>query len=109
MAGFGVDRRHDHVHIGDPSVADEDLVAVEDPVAVRAPGSSRDRPDVAAAGRLGDGQGRALEVARRAEALGRPLDQLLGCSRPRDRGKRQRRHDNREADARATPEQLFHQ
>ena len=64
---------------------------------------------VAAALGLGDRQRGELEVARVAEALGRPAQQLLGRRGLRHRGQRQRRHHDRQPDPGAAPEQLLHE
>ena len=45
----------------------------------------------------------------RAEALRRPAHELLVGRGLADRGQRQRRHDDRQADARAAPEELLHE
>ena len=50
-----------------------------------------------------------LEVARLAEALGRPAQQLLGRRGLRHRRQRQPRHHDRQPDPRAAPEQLLHE
>jgi hypothetical protein len=109
VAEFFVDDRVDHVHVGDPAVADPHLVAVNYPVATVALSRGPQIADVAAALGLGDRQRRELEVTRRAEALRRPLQHLLGGSGLADRGQRQRRHHDRQTDSGATPEQLFHE
>src|SRR4051794_561920 len=50
-----------------------------------------------------------LEVVRGAEALRRPARELLVGGRLANRGQRQRRQHDRQADPRAAPEQLLHQ
>ena len=106
---FFVDDRVDHVYVGDAAVADPHLVAVEYPVTAVALGRGPQIADIAAAFGLGDRQRRELEVTRRAEALRRPLQHLLGGGRLADRRERQRRHHDRQTDSGATPEQLFHE
>ena len=64
---------------------------------------------VAAALGFGDRQRGELEVARRAEALRRPLQHLLRRRRLPDRRQRERGHHDGEPDARAAPEQLLHE
>ena len=65
--------------------------------------------DVAAALGFGDRQRGELEIAGRAEAFRRPLQHLLGRRGLADRRQRQRGHHDRQADARAAPEQLLHE
>src|SRR6202012_6166892 len=109
VAEFFVDNGVDHVNVGDAAVADPHFVAVDYPVAAVAFGRSPQIADVAAAFGLGDRQRRELEVTRRAEALRRPLQHLLGRGGLADRRERQCRHHDRQTDSGATPEQLFHE
>jgi hypothetical protein len=109
MAELGVDGRVDDVHVRDAAVADPDLAAVDHPFVAVAAGAGAQVAHVAAALRLGDAECRELQVARLAEALGRPLEQLVGRRRLGHRRQRERGHDDREADPRAAPEQLLHE
>ncbi len=109
VPGFGIDGGDHDVHVGDAAVADEHLVAVDDPVAAVLARAGLDRAHVAAAARLGDRQGGQLDLVRRAEALRRPLDELLVGGGLTDRRQRQRRENDGQPDARAAPEQLLHQ
>src|SRR3954452_11224165 len=108
VPGVGIDSRDDDVDVGDAAVADEDLLAVDDPVAAVLAGARLDRAHVAAAARLGHRQRRELDVAGRAEALRRPAGELLVGRRLADRGQRERRQHDRQPDPGAAPEQLLH-
>ena len=109
VAEVGVDGGGHDVHVGDPAVADPHLVAVDHPVVAVATRRGPQVADVAAALGLRDRQRRELEVTRLAEALRRPLEHLLRSRGLADRGQRECRHHDREADARAAPEQLLHE
>ncbi len=113
VAQFLVDDRVDHVDVGDAAVADPHLVAVDDPVCVRAgavpAGRGAQVADVAATLGLGDRQRGELEVARGSEALRSPLQHLLGGGRLPDRRERERGHHHGQSDARAPPEQFLHE
>ncbi len=109
MPGVGIDGGHDHVNVGDAAVADEHFVAVDDPVAAVLARAGLDRAHVAAAARFGHCQGGELDVVGRAEALRRPLHELLVGGGLADRRQRQRREDDRQPDAGASPEQFLHQ
>ena len=109
VPGLGVDRGDDHVHVGDPAVADEDLLPVDHPVAAVLVRPSLDRAHVAAATRLGDRERSELQVARRAETLGRPANELLVRGRLAYGRQSEGRHDDRQADTGASPEQLLHE
>ena len=90
MPGVGIDGGHHDVDVGDAAVADEHLVAVDDPVAAVLARAGLDRAHIAAAARFGHCQGGELEVIGRAEALRRPLHQLLVSGSLADRRERQR-------------------
>jgi hypothetical protein len=109
VAGVGVDGGDDDMYVGDPAVADEHLLAVDDPVAGILARPGLDRPHVAASARLRDGQSGELDGVGRAEALPRPVHQLLVGGGLPDRRERQGGHDDRQADPCAAPEQLLHE
>ncbi len=79
------------------------------PVVAVAAGAGAQVAHVAAALGLGDAERGQLEVARLAEALGRPAQELLGRRRLRHRRQRQRGHHDRQPDPGAAPEQLLHE
>ena len=109
VAEFFVDDGVDHVHVGDAAVADPHLVAVDDPVVAVPPGSGPQVAHIAAALRFGDGQRREFQVARRAEALRRPLQHLLRRCGLADRRQCERGHHDGQPDPRTAPEQLLHE
>ncbi len=109
VAEFLVDHRVDDVHVGDAAVADPHLVPVDDPVGAVAAGVGAQVPYVAAALGFRDRQRRELEIAWGAEAFGAPFQHLLGGRGLADGRERQRRHDDRQPDPGAAPEQLLHE
>ena len=70
------------MHVRDAAVADEHLVAVEDPFVAVAPGGGLQVRHVASALWLRDRQRGQLEVARLAEELGRPAQELVAGKPP---------------------------
>ena len=92
VAQVGVDGGHDHVHVGDAAVGDEDLGAVEHPLVglLVELGGGAQRLDVGAGAGLGDGVGAQLDLVALAEALGHPLADLLGGAGRGDAGGGQR-------------------
>ena len=109
MTGFGLDGGDYYMDVGDPAVADEDLLPIDHPVRAIPPRARLYRADVAAAARLGHGERGELDVAGRAEAFGRPLHELLIGGRLTNGGQCQRGHHDRQPDPRAAPEELLHQ
>src|SRR5947209_10439034 len=95
--------------ISDAAVADEHLLTVDHPVRAVLARPRLDRADVAATARLCHRECGELDVARGPEALRRPLRELLVGGRLADGRERERWHHDRQADSRATPEQLLHQ
>src|SRR5205085_9038944 len=73
-----VDGGDDDMDVGDASVGDEDLLAVEDPVAVSAHCAGLVAGDVGAGVRLGGAEGAQRDLVRGAEAGGDPGPDLLG-------------------------------
>jgi len=98
---------HDDVHVGDPTVAEEHLVPVEDPVEAVATGGRGQRGDVRPPGRFGDRERTQLDVAWAAEAFRGPLHQLLGSAGSGQSGERQTGDGQLQRDAGASPEQLL--
>src|SRR6202012_3233272 len=109
MAEFLVDDRVDDVHVGDTAVAAPHLVAVDDPIVAVAARAGAQVPYVAATFGLRDRQRRELEITWGAETFGRPFQHLLGRGGLTDRRERQRRHDDRQTDSRATPKEFLHE
>jgi hypothetical protein len=109
VAELLVDDGVDDVHAGDAAVADPHLVTVDDPVVAVTTCMRSQVANVAAALGFGDRERGKLQIPRRTETFGRPLQHLLGRSGLADRGKRQRGHHDRQADAGAAPEQLLHE
>ena len=85
VAELGVHGGHDHGHVGDAAVGDEDLGAVQDPL-VRGLvelGGGAQRLDVGAGAGLGHRVGAELDLVAVAVALGHPAGGLLGGARRR--------------------------
>src|SRR5204862_2153684 len=97
------------VHVRDPAVTDPDLVTVDHPLVAVLARAGAEVADVAASLGLGHRERRELQVARLAEALGRPAQELIRRGRLRHPRQRQRGHHDREPDAGAAPEQLLHE
>jgi hypothetical protein len=91
VAEVAVDRRDDHVDVGDPAVGDEDLRAVEQPVVAVAPGGRAQRADVGAGAGLRDRVGAEPDLVADAEAPRDPVADLLGRPRRGDARRRERR------------------
>ncbi len=104
-----VDRRDDHVHVGDAAVGGPRLGAVQHPLAggLIVDGPGPDRPDVAAGLGLGRAERAQLDVAGTAEHLRYPLADLLGGALPADRHRGQATAGQGQADARVAPEQFL--
>src|SRR3989442_4091524 len=104
---LGFHRRHDDVDVGDPAVGDENLLAVDDPVAVLADGAGLHRRDVGAGVWLGPRQGAQGRLLRSPEAGRDPGRDLLWRALGEDRRHRQARALDGHRDARAAPGQLL--
>ena len=98
----GLDRRDDDVHVGDATVGDEDLRAVQQPAVALALRRRAQRRHVRSRVRFGHAERAEARVFRRAEHLRRPLHNRFGVLR-RDRREGQTRSEDRERDARASP------
>src|SRR5438552_6115136 len=104
---LGLHRRHDDVDVGDPAVGDENLLAVDDPVAVLADGACLHRRDVGAGVGLGHREGAQGRLLRSPEAGRDPGRDLLWRALGEDGRHRQPRALDGQRDARAAPGQLL--
>src|SRR5215211_1397064 len=77
VAEVRIDRGHDHVNVSDPTVGDEDLGPVQDPLVALALGGGAQAFDVRAGLRLGHRIGAELDLVADPEALGYPAGDLL--------------------------------
>src|SRR2546425_466814 len=100
-------RSHDDVDVGDPAVGDENLLAVDDPVAVLADGAGLHRRDVRAGVGLGHREGAQGRLLGSPEAGRDPGRDLLWRALGEDRRDRQARALDGQRDARAAPGQLL--
>jgi hypothetical protein len=80
VAELLVDDGVDDVHAGDAAVADPHLVTVDDPVVAVTTCMRSQVANVAAAFGFGDRERGKLQIPRRTETFGRPLQHLLGRS-----------------------------
>jgi hypothetical protein len=109
MPERGIDRRDDHVDVGDAAVGDEDLRAVEDPLVAVAPRGGAQRadvrprpsPPVTAYGAEAD---LVAGPEARLAPSGPTCSGVPVAAIPRGRERRAR---DRERDARAAPVQLL--
>ena len=97
------------MHIGDPSVGDPGLRAIQDPFVL---GLVVDRArlegaDVGPGVRLAHAEGAHLDLVGRPEALRHPLDDLLRRPVGDDPSDAKGRAEDAEADAGVAPEELF--
>ena len=108
-AQLGLDRRHDHVHVGDAAVGDPRLRAVEHPLVFRlvVDGARAQRADVTAGVGLAHRERAECDLLRRAEALRHPLHDLLGRAVGDDARHRERRAEDGERDPGVAPTHLF--
>src|SRR4051794_1408419 len=108
-AELAVDRRDDHVDVGDAAVGRPRLLAVDDPVAgaLVELGGGADAGHVGAGVRLGRAERGDLRIVLRAVAARDPLADLLAGALPEDRGDRQRGAHERHADAGVAPGELL--
>ena len=107
MAELGIDGGDDHVDVGDASVRDEDLGAVEHPLVAVELRRRAKALDVGARLRLGHRVGAELDLVPRAQALGDPSGDLLGGARRGEACRRQGRSRDRQRDPRAAPVELL--
>jgi hypothetical protein len=106
-AELWLDRGDHHVDARDAAVGDEDLLAVEDPVAVLPHGASLHRRDIRTGVGLGDGERADRRLLNGAETGWDPGRDLLGRALREDGGDRQSRALDGEGDPGATPGQLL--
>ena len=106
---LGLDRRDDDVNVGDATVGDPRLGAVEHPLVVGlvVHRAGAQRRHVGAGVGLAHAERAELDVIGRAVALRHPLEDLLGRAGGGDAGAGQGRAEDRQTDAGVAPEQLL--
>ena len=104
-----VDRGHDDVRVGDATIGDPGLRAVEDPLVggLVVDRAGLQRRDIRASVWLRDAESGELEVVRGAEALRDPLHRLLRGAVGHDARDSQRGAHQGQADACVTPGELL--
>ena len=106
-AELRLDGSHHHVNVGDAAVGDEDLLAVDHPVAVLADGAGLHRRHVGAGLGLGDGKRAESGLLRGSETGRDPGRNLLGGALREDRRHRQTGALDGKPDPGAPPRQLL--
>ena len=106
-AELRLDHRHDHVDVGDAAVGDEDLLPVDDPLAVLAHGARLHGRHVRTSVRLGHRERAERRLLRRPEAGRNPGRDLVRGALGEDRRHGQPRALDGQRDAGATPGQLL--